>query len=89
MQKWTKTPEQPLKVGFLLFERFSNLCLANCLEPMRAANALAPQRAFDWQFLSLTGAAVRSSSDLEVVAGSDLAGMVANGIQRRISFGGQ
>ena len=38
MQKWSKHPAAAIKVAFVLFDQFSNMCLANCLEPMRAAN---------------------------------------------------
>ena len=68
MQKWSKHPEAAIKVAFVLFDQFSNMCLANCLEPMRAANTLAHQRVFDWIFLTLDGAAVHSSSGLPVLS---------------------
>ena len=58
MQKWSKHPAAAIKVAFVLFDQFSNMCLANCLEPMRAANTLAHQCVFDWSFLTLDGAAV-------------------------------
>ncbi|MGB1852436.1 MAG: hypothetical protein ACPH3E_04900 [Paracoccaceae bacterium] len=35
MQKWSKHPKAAIKVAFVLFDQFSNMCLANCLEPMR------------------------------------------------------
>ena len=64
---WTKRPERPRRVGLLLFPRFSNLCLANCLEPMRAANALSGGGAYAWQVLTPGGGTVHSSSDLPVL----------------------
>ena len=67
MQKWSKHPEAAIKVAFVLFDQFSNMCLANCLEPMRAANTLAHQRVFDWIFLTLDGAAVHTSSGLPIL----------------------
>ena len=67
MQKWSKHPEAAIKVAFVLFDQFSNMCLANCLEPMRAANTLAHQRLFDWIFLTLDGAAVHTSSGLPIL----------------------
>ena len=67
MQKWTKPPKRPVRITLLLFDRFSNLCLANCLEPLRAANTLTRQRAFDWVILSASDAAVVSSSGIEVL----------------------
>lgn len=67
MQEWTKPVTHPARVAFLLFDRFSNLCLANCLEPLRAANTLAGRQVYDWQFLTLDGQPVRSSSDLTIL----------------------
>ena len=67
MPEWTKSPQTTAKIGLLLFDRFSNLCLANCIEPLRAANALAPRPAFDWTLCSLDGGPSRSSSGIEIV----------------------
>lgn len=53
-------------VALLLFEGFSNLCLANAVEPLRAANTLARQPLYSWRHLALTADAVRSSSGLPV-----------------------
>ncbi|SDX74682.1 transcriptional regulator, AraC family with amidase-like domain [Ruegeria halocynthiae] len=52
--------------NFLLFDGFSNLCLANMVEPLRAANTLAGQHLYAWQFYSPDGAPVKSSSGLQV-----------------------
>lgn len=52
----------------LLFDGFSNLCLANAVEPLRAANTLARAELYQWRFLSLGSAPVRSSSGLPVQA---------------------
>lgn len=53
-------------VGVLLFERFSNHCLANAVEPLRAANGFAGRTLYDWSFLSVDGRRVTSSSGLPV-----------------------
>ncbi len=53
-------------MGVLLFDGFSNLCLANTIEPLRAANTLSEKRLYDWQFLTITGDPVHSSSGLQV-----------------------
>ncbi|WP_353311220.1 GlxA family transcriptional regulator [Shimia sp. NS0008-38b] len=66
MQIWLNSHAAPQKVGVLLFEGFSNHCLANTVEPMRAVNTLSGRDLYDWQFLSLDGAAVTSSSGLSV-----------------------
>ncbi|WP_297770481.1 GlxA family transcriptional regulator [uncultured Roseovarius sp.] len=77
MPEWTKPSETPTRIAILLFDRFSNLCLANCLEPLRAANTLAPRRGFDWHILTPDGAPVRSSSGLEVVPHDALGALTA------------
>lgn len=75
MLKWSKTPARPVTIGFLIFDRFSNLCLANCLEPLRAANTVSRARIFDWRILTLTGAAATSSSGIQILPHGALAGL--------------
>ena len=53
-------------IAILLFPDFSNLCLANAVEPLRAANTLAQRPCYRWQFLGLGPGPVRSSSGLPV-----------------------
>ena len=57
---------------FLLFDDFSNHCLANTVEPLRAANSILGQRVYEWQFASITGEKVTSSSGLPVVPDTTL-----------------
>ncbi len=52
--------------ALLLFEGFSNLCLANAVEPLRAANALARRPLYDWCFLAMQSETVASSSGVPV-----------------------
>lgn len=66
MQDWIKSPAAPQQIGVLLFDGFSNHCLANTVEPLRAANTLSGQSLYDWRFLSLTEGPVTSSSGLQV-----------------------
>ena len=66
MPVWTKTPSAPQHVGVLLFDGFSNHCLANTVEPLRAANTLSGRTCYDWRFLSLDSGPVTSSSGLQV-----------------------
>ena len=65
--EWTKTPSDPVRIALLIFDQFSNLCLANCLEPLRAANTLSGTKLFDWQILTWDGAAATSSSAMQVM----------------------
>ncbi len=63
MQSWTILTR---RYNILLFDGFSNHCLANMVEPLRAANTLARQTLYAWRFCSLDGNAVQSSSGLVV-----------------------
>lgn len=63
VQDWKKLTRQ---FNFLLFDGFSNHCLANTVEPLRAANTLSRQALYAWQFYSPDGQAVQSSSGLQV-----------------------
>lgn len=56
----------PIRIGIVLFESFSNHCLANAVEPLRAANTLAGAERFRWLFTTPDGAPVISSSGLPV-----------------------
>ncbi len=54
------------RYNILLFDGFSNHCLASLVEPLRAANTLAGQQLYAWRFYSPDGASVQSSSGLRV-----------------------
>lgn len=54
------------RIGFLLLPGFSNLCLANAVEPLRAANELSGWPCYRHRLVSLDGASVSSSSGIEV-----------------------
>ncbi|MCT4655128.1 MAG: GlxA family transcriptional regulator [Cohaesibacter sp.] len=58
--------------SFLLFDQFSNLCLANAIEPLRAANMKAGKMLYDWSLISPDGEPVFSSSTMEIKAGHAL-----------------
>lgn len=67
----------PRQIAVLLFPQFSNLCLANAIEPLRAANSLSRKVLYQWHFIGLDAGPVLSSSGLPVTperALSDLAG---------------
>lgn len=72
MPEWTKSTTRPVRIAVLLFDQFSNLCLANCIEPMRAANTLGPAPIFDWQIVTIDGRPVRSSSGIDILASAAL-----------------
>ncbi|MBK1695768.1 GlxA family transcriptional regulator [Rhodovibrio salinarum] len=58
--------------GFLLLPGFSTLCLANSVEPLRAANEIAGAQRYVHRLLSLDGAPVSSSSGIEVTVDAPL-----------------
>ncbi len=60
-------------VSVLLFPGFSNLCLANAIEPLRAANALARKPLYAWSYLGIEAGAHMSSSQLPVTPETTLA----------------
>ncbi len=66
MQNWKKSPAREHQVDVLLFEGFSNLCLANAIEPLRAANNLAHRDLYAWRYLTPNGEQVTSSSGLNI-----------------------
>ncbi|PIE14041.1 MAG: AraC family transcriptional regulator [Rhodobacterales bacterium] len=68
MRNWMNQNAAAQQVDVLLFDDFSNHCLANTVEPLRAANGFASGQVYGWRFLTLEGAAVASSSGLQVAA---------------------
>ena len=66
-------PERTEHVGICLYPRFSNHCLANALEPLRAANDLSGRTLYRWHLLTPDGSTVASSSGLPVTPDDKLA----------------
>lgn len=66
MRSWSKTSAATQHFGVLVFDGFSNYCLANTIEPLRAANMLSGRGLYRWQFLTLDGQSAKSSSGLTV-----------------------
>ncbi|MDU8943151.1 GlxA family transcriptional regulator [Ovoidimarina sediminis] len=64
---------QQRSVSVLLFPGFSNLCLANAVEPLRAANTLARRELYRWSYLAIDAGAQLSSSRLPVTPEATLA----------------
>ncbi|ASP33829.1 GlxA family transcriptional regulator [Labrenzia sp. VG12] len=54
------------KICVFLFDKFSVYCLANAVEPFRAANTIARRQLYVWEHVSLDGGTVTSSSGLPV-----------------------
>lgn len=51
---------------YLLLPEFSNLCLFNSIEPLRAANSFISGEDYKWTLVSMDGGAVTSSSGFEM-----------------------
>ncbi|MGR3622122.1 GlxA family transcriptional regulator [Pseudophaeobacter sp.] len=66
MQDWVKDHAAVQQVDLLLFDDFSGHCLANTVEPMRAANTLAGRDLYAWRFLTVDGGSATSSAGMEV-----------------------
>ena len=66
VQSSTKTDRWGASFDVLLFPSFSNHCLANMVEPLRAANTLARKDFYSWRFLTVDGQHVESSSGMQV-----------------------
>ncbi|MEM7319087.1 MAG: GlxA family transcriptional regulator [Pseudomonadota bacterium] len=74
MQFWEKSASDTQYIDVLLFDEFSNHCLANTVEPLRAANMLSGRDHYRWRFLAMDLAPVTSSSGLQVTPDATLAG---------------
>ncbi len=66
MQSSPKSQAPPQQFDLLLFDQFSNHCLANTVEPLRAANTLSQRTLYEWRFCTMDAQPVRSSSGMEV-----------------------
>ena len=67
MQNLPMLKSFPITIDFLVYDRFSNHCMANCLEPFRAANTLSANDVHEWNFVTLDGLSVQSSSELRLM----------------------
>ena len=66
MRNWHKSNHPTQNIDVLLFDGFSNHCLANAIEPLRAANMISGQDLYHWRYVTLDGATATSSSGLQV-----------------------
>jgi len=64
------------RIGFMLLPNFTLLPFANALDALRMANRLSALSLYQWQLLSLDGAAVRSSCALSLTPDLRLADAV-------------
>jgi len=89
MPSWKKSTSKPIQVGVVLFDGFSNHCLANAIEPLRAANALGHNQHYEWRYLTMSGAHAESSSGLKIVPHGRLEGAVGDLLLVMPSYGYQ
>ncbi|WP_028467015.1 GlxA family transcriptional regulator [Nisaea denitrificans] len=75
MPIWINQSDGTQEIAVLLFNRFSNYCLANTVEPMRAANDALGRIAYRWRLLSLDGGPVTSSSGMQLMPDGKLSDM--------------
>ncbi|WP_299043943.1 helix-turn-helix domain-containing protein [uncultured Tateyamaria sp.] len=66
MHNWPNIHDALQHVDILLFDQFSNHCLANFVEPLRATNGIVRGQPYHWRFVTLDGAPVHSSSGLQI-----------------------
>ncbi|WP_147107658.1 GlxA family transcriptional regulator [Tateyamaria sp. syn59] len=87
MQDWPKIHDAMQHVDIVLFDQFSNHCLANFVEPLRAANGFLQQQHYRWRFATLDGAAVQSSSGLKITPDLPLADIDGSALVLMPSYG--
>lgn len=87
MHKWSKIHDAMQHVDVVLFDQFSNHCLANLIEPMRAANGFLRRTAYQWRFFTLDGAPVSSSSGLQITPHAPLAHAEGTALMLMPSYG--
>jgi len=87
MQNSEKIVALPHRFDIFLFEAFSNHCLANTVEPLRAANMHADRSLYEWRFCTLDGGPVHSSSGLQVAPHGRLSDMSGHTLVVMPSYG--
>ena len=58
--------EEPRHLAFLVVDRFSMLCLAAAMDPLRSANRMANSDYYRWSLVSLDGNPVTASNGMEL-----------------------
>lgn len=87
MQEWSKIHDALQHVDIVLFDQFSNHCLANFVEPLRAANGFLHGTPYHWRFVTLDGAPVHSSSGLKIAPHARLADAEGTALMLMPSYG--
>ncbi|APX10384.1 GlxA family transcriptional regulator [Tateyamaria omphalii] len=87
MQNWPKIHDAMQHVDIVLFDQFSNHCLANLVEPLRATNGFLQRQHYRWRFVTLDGAPVQSSSGLQIAPDLPLTGADGTALMLIPSYG--
>ncbi len=64
MKTFSSSSGSPTLVDFVLVPRFNMMALTATIEPMRIANYLAPERLYEWHYLSAEGGGVEASNGM-------------------------
>ena len=75
------------QISILVFDNYSNHCLANILEPLRAANDLSEKPHYRWKIVTLDGAESVSSSGLRLGADARLSDVGGDVLMVMPSYG--
>ena len=75
------------QISILVFDNYSNHCLANILEPLRAANDLSAKPHYRWKIVTLDGAESVSSSGLRLGADARLSDVGGDVLMVMPSYG--
>lgn len=62
-------PRRLTRVAFVLVPRFNMMTLTTAIEPMRIANYLAPEKLYEWEYLSAAGGEIFASNGMSVDTG--------------------
>jgi transcriptional regulator GlxA family with amidase domain len=63
----TVSPQQGMRIGFLLLPNYTMISLASAVEPLRMANQLSGRELYHWYLITEDGATVAASDGIRVV----------------------
>lgn len=72
------TERRPKTLAFVLVRQFSMLSLVSALEPLRAANRLLGQPAYDWKLYADAGAGALASNGMQITTDGGLADLTSS-----------
>ncbi|NQZ31881.1 MAG: GlxA family transcriptional regulator [Oceanospirillaceae bacterium] len=66
------TIDAPIRIGFLLVDKYSMIAMSSAIEPLRMANRLSQQTLYEWPVLTLDGQSVCASNGLMMAPGDSV-----------------